>query len=183
MNVGANAITDSGLYFAWGDTQGYTAAQVPSEKAFTWDDCKWTEDGGDTFTKYNGTDGKAVLDSEDDAVTAAWGDKWRMPTHEEFQALIEATTSEWTTIDGVSGRLFTSKDDSSKTLFFPAVGYCGDSDVWDLSSNGYYWPCSLSTGNVKNAWDLNFYDGGAEPDSDSYRCYGYSVRGVFAPRS
>ena len=28
MNVGATAVTDNGLYFQWGDTQGYTAEQV-----------------------------------------------------------------------------------------------------------------------------------------------------------
>ena len=39
MNVGANNITDAGLYFQWGDTQGYTAAQVGSgegQKYFGW---------------------------------------------------------------------------------------------------------------------------------------------------
>jgi len=30
MNLGANSITDPGLYFQWGDTQGYTADQVGS---------------------------------------------------------------------------------------------------------------------------------------------------------
>ena len=30
MNVGANSETDYGLYFQWGDTQGYTAEQVGS---------------------------------------------------------------------------------------------------------------------------------------------------------
>ena len=29
-NIGANSITDYGLYFQWGDTQGYTADQVGS---------------------------------------------------------------------------------------------------------------------------------------------------------
>ena len=28
MNVGAQTETDYGLYFAWGETQGYTASQV-----------------------------------------------------------------------------------------------------------------------------------------------------------
>jgi hypothetical protein len=30
MNVGASSVTDTGLYFQWGDTQGYTASQVGS---------------------------------------------------------------------------------------------------------------------------------------------------------
>jgi hypothetical protein len=177
MNVGANAITDYGLHFQWGDTQGYTTAQVPSEKAFSWDDYKYGD--GTNFTKYNETDGKTVLDSEDDAVTAAWGGNWRMPTVVEFQALVNATTNEWTTIDGVNGLLFTDKTDNSKTLFFPATGNCEDGGVWDVGSNGYYWSRSFDPGSVDNAWDLSFSDGYVYPDSSDYRYRGYSVRGVF----
>lgn len=32
MNVGAKSETDAGLYFAWGETQGYTAEQVGVDK-------------------------------------------------------------------------------------------------------------------------------------------------------
>lgn len=177
-NVGANAITDYGLYFQWGDTQSYTTAQVPSEKAFRMDDYKWTEDRGDTFTKYNMTDGKTIIYSEDDAVTAAWGDKWRMPTHEEYQALYKATTHEWTTMNGVAGILFTSKEDPSKALFFPAAGYCGDGSVWYVGSCGYYWSLSLAAGNMCNAWYMSFGYGSIYPDLTNFRYYGYSVRGV-----
>lgn len=183
MNVGANNITDYGLHFQWGDTQGYTAQQVPSEKAFSWDDYKYgkynSSDYDKGMTKYNNTDGKTTLDSEDDAVTAAWGGNWRMPTHEEFQALVNATTNQWTTIDGVSGRLLTSKDDSSKTLFFPAAGYCGGGNVSGVGYSGYYWSRSLNTDDVNDAWDLYFSGGSVDPDDYYDRCQGYSVRGVF----
>jgi uncharacterized protein (TIGR02145 family) len=182
MNVGANTITDYGLHFQWGDTQGYTTAQVPSEKAFSWNDYKYGNSGS-TLTKYNKTDGKTVLDSEDDAVTAAWGGNWRMPTKEEFQALVNATTNQWTTIDGVNGRLFTDKTDSSKTLFFPAAGGCGGGDVWNVGSYGYYWSRSLITNDVSYAWYLNFYDGSVSPDGNGNRYRGYSVRGVFGEKS
>jgi hypothetical protein len=30
MNIGANSITDYGLYFQWGDISGYTSSQVGS---------------------------------------------------------------------------------------------------------------------------------------------------------
>jgi len=30
MNLGANSITDPGLYYQWGDTQGYTDSQIGS---------------------------------------------------------------------------------------------------------------------------------------------------------
>lgn len=172
MNVGANSITDSGLYFAWGETQGYTVEQVPSEKAFSWDDYKWTEDGGNNFTKYNGIDGKLVLDPEDDAVTAAWGGNWRMPTHEEYQALVNATTNQRVeNYNGseVNGILFTSKDNSSKTLFFPVTD---DNRGVNGSS---YWSRSRKTDNRFHSWYLYI----TNPNVTMSRCIGLLVRGVF----
>jgi hypothetical protein len=70
MNIGANSVTDTGLYFQWGDTQGYTASQVGSgegQKYFGWADYKYgngTSSPSDMdMTKYNATDGKTVLDA------------------------------------------------------------------------------------------------------------------------
>ena len=77
MNVGANSPTDYGLYFAWGETQGYTDA---STKAFTWNDYKFNPSGdGSTFTKYNATDGLKHLELEDDAAHVNMGGEWHMP--------------------------------------------------------------------------------------------------------
>lgn len=42
MNVGAESETDYGLYFAWGETQGYADA---STKAFSWADYKFNPSG------------------------------------------------------------------------------------------------------------------------------------------
>jgi len=183
MNVGAEKITDSGLYFAWGETQGYTAAQISSEKAFRWRNYKYGKYNynkpNSAMTKYNRTDTKTVLDSEDDAVTAAWGGNWRMPTIVEFQALVNATTSKWTTIDGVDGRLFTDKTDSSKTLFFPATGNGEGDDVWGVGRCGCYWSRSLYTGGVDYAWYVYFGSGGVYPNDYNDRYRGFSVRGVF----
>lgn len=126
MNVGAVNETDYGLYFQWGDVQGYTADQVGTgegQKAFTWADYKYSNNGGSTnadMIKYNSEDGKTVLDSEDDAVTANWGGDWHTPTVEQYQELLSNTTKSHVTIDNINGYLLTSKNDSTKTLFMPA---------------------------------------------------------------
>lgn len=74
MNIGASSVTDYGLKFQWGDTQGYTNSQCGSgegQKYFGWADYKyWTGDtgsGSSGMTKYNSTDGKTVLEASDDA--------------------------------------------------------------------------------------------------------------------
>lgn len=90
-NIGAATPEDVGLYFQWGDTQGYTAEQVGNEegqKGFRWADYKWSIDGSSTnFSKYNALDSKTVLDPEDDVAHAIMGGNWRMPTFEEWKEL------------------------------------------------------------------------------------------------
>ena len=46
-----------------------------------------------------------------------------MPTPTQCQELLDNTTTTWTTLDDVSGRIFTSKIDTSKSIFIPAAGY------------------------------------------------------------
>ena len=187
MNVGATGVTDYGLFFQWGDTQGYTAAQVGSgsgQKYFGWSDYKyWTADtgsGSSGMTKYNSTDGKTVLDASDDAVTAAWGGSWRIPTANEFLALTAATNSSWVTDyqgSGINGTLFTDKTDSSKVLFFPAAGRCGRGSVGSVGGEGNYWSSSLNTNGVTYGHYLGFGSSSVTV-SYNYRYRGYSVRGV-----
>ena len=184
MNVGANSVTDTGLYFQWGDISGYTASQVGSgegQKLFDWANYKHgngTSSPGETgMTKYNSTDGKTVLDASDDAVTAAWGGSWRMPTKEEFTELLSNTNHVWTQVDGVSGMMCTDKTDETKTLFFPACGVAYSSLVISVGSNGYYWSSSLSDSGVDNGSYLNFSNNSYSTGAIA-RYYGYSVRGV-----
>lgn len=186
MNVGANSVTDTGLYFQWGDTQGYTAAQVGSgegQKYFSEDDCIYCNNG--SYTKYNAEDELDTLQESDDAVTAAWGGNWRMPTTAEFQVLCTATTSAWTADyegSGVSGVVFTSKSDNSKKLFLPACGYALYGDVSTVGYNSDYWGISLSSegGAGQYANCLFFSVNGGIWDSYDNRYYGYPVRGVLA---
>jgi uncharacterized protein (TIGR02145 family) len=130
------------------------------------------------MTKYNSTDGKTVLDASDDAAIANWGGAWRMPTKAEFDSLLSATTNEWTTVNGVNGRLFTDKTDGSKKLFFPAVGNCRNGSVSSVGSYGYYWYSSLSTSSVVSGW-LLYFDSGNCGMRNSGRYGGFPVRAVF----
>ena len=201
-NVGAENPWDTGLYFQWGDTQGYTASQVgdgEGQKLFTFADYKYAEldpsgsndsgsgsgsgSGGGAYniTKYNETDGKTVLEASDDAVTAACGSSWRMPTTAEFQALGAAVKSAWTADyqgSGVAGLVCTDKTDSSKVLFFPACGLCNNGSVYDVGSYGFYWSSSLYSSDVQGAYYLLFYDGNVYQQDSNDRCNGFPVRGV-----
>lgn len=189
MNIGANSVTDYGLYFQWGDPQGYTADQVGSDggkKAFKWADYKHCDGTNSVMTKYNNTDGKMVLDASDDAVTAAWGGNWRMPTTDEFQALGNAVTISLTNDyqgSGIKGLVCTAKDGSGAQLFFPAAGYASDGSVRNVGNYGDYWSSSLSSDDVSLACRLHVDSSNVDWGIDGIRYRGYPVRGVFDENS
>lgn len=186
MNIGASQPSDYGLYFAWGETQGYTAEQVGSgegQKYFGWADYKYGNGASSpddiVMTKYNEADGKTILEAADDAAVANWGGSWRMPTTAELQALGAAVNTTWTQVNNVYGILCTDKTDESKTLFFPAAGHCANGRVVNVRSNGAYWSSSLFT--VDRQFALGSYKyGNGEVSWEAVfgRFWGLSVRPV-----
>ncbi len=92
MNVGANAVTKNGRFFAWGET-----LPLPGSLRYN-KDYKWKDANTDKFNKYitydNSNfgiliDGLTTLLPEDDAATQNWGEKWRMPTKAEMRELLD----------------------------------------------------------------------------------------------
>ena len=180
-NVGASKPSDGGLYFQWGDTKGYTADQVGTgdgQKKFASDESDYKFGVYPNYSKY--TTKVATLELEDDAAHVNMGGSWHMPTPTQIQELINTanTTSTWTTQNGVNGRLFTSKKDTSKSIFFPAAGYAWDGSVLDSGDIGDVWSSMLDTGNVSYGQNLGFILGDVDLDYSGGRYYGLSVRGV-----
>ena len=71
------------------------------------------------------------------------GVDWHMPTHKQIKELIDSTTSEWITVDGVGGMKFTSKKDESKSIFIPAAGNAWDGCLSHIGISGYVWSSTL----------------------------------------
>ena len=184
MNLGATAVTDYGKYYAWGETQGYTADQIPTEHMFNWDYYKFgrlQEQEDDGMTKYNVIDGKTILEPIDDAVTVEWGGKWRMPTSEEYYQLLdpEVVSRQYVTNykeSGINGILFT--DVYENQLFFPYTGYFEEDGIvendstylltkekpYDYNTTAYSF---ILNRNIKYI-DISEID----------RCFGISIRGI-----
>ena len=178
--MGARKSSDAGLYFQWGDASGYTADQVGTgsgQKKFAsdWSDYKF---GKPNFSKYT-TEG-ATLELADDAARVNMGGNWHMPTPEQISELLNTayTKNEWTTQDGVNGRLFTSKKNPSKSIFFPAAGEAWDGLVGGCGSCGSIWSSKLSTYGIYYGHSLYFSSKCAYLLSNEYRYLGFSVRGV-----
>ncbi len=170
-NVGATSPEDYGDYFAWGETQ--------TKEFYTWSNYRYSNGDYDQITKYcnnsaygyNGfTDGLTTLQPGDDAATANYGG--RTPTQAEWKELIDNTTSQWTTINGVNGRCLTGSNGNS--LFLPAAGRALRSD----GSDGYYWSSSLCTELPRYARRFSFISDIQRVNSNGDRSDGYTVRAV-----
>lgn len=176
-NVGATTPTESGDFFAWGETQ-------PKE-VYSWATYKWCNGSRRALTKYctekkHGiVDNKTLLDAKDDAATANWGENWCMPSKENFEELLKNCRWVWTDNyngTGISGRIGTSKKNGN-TIFLPATGYKRNNTLYYVGECGYYSSASgyentsniaynILTGNTGIDWNVN------------NRFFGQSVRAV-----
>ena len=148
-NIGATSPEQSGLYFAWGDTIGYAPSD---EHEFNWKNYVYSYKAGEDeeymydpnqppfyLSKYNDAsicydgimDRVTDLMAEDDAAFANWGTNWRMPTDGQMGELFNRNYTTWTltTQNGVQGLLITSLTYPDRSIFFPAVGHYGGSDL------------------------------------------------------
>ena len=185
-NVGATSPEEYGDYFAWGETE-------PKED-YSWETYNWCIGSEKTLTKYcassyygyNGfTDGKTILELEDDAATANWGGKWRTPTEEEWTELLENCTCRYTTLiekDGFSttGYKITSKKVgyTDKWIFLPAAGGRYGTSLESAGSRGAYWSLSLFAHFSSTAYGVYLTSNGMNM-SDFPRVNGLSVRPVY----
>ena len=165
FNLGALKPEEYGDYYAWGEVSPDYCTLIP----LTWKEgkvpyyistYKWCMGESNSMTKYcvssdygfNGfSDGKTVLDPEDDAATVNWGSTWRIPTEKEWEALLNDVNFDWTWTDnfegtGVVGHVVTSKIPGfeGNSIFFPAAGSFSGYNNIDKGFSGYYWSSSLS---------------------------------------
>jgi len=149
MNVGAKRSTGYGTYFAWGETQ--------PKSYYSWNTYTWSKGDGQLPSKYSNNDRMFQLTPSDDAARANWGGKWRMPTKEEYEELINPDNCswEWTTKDGVNGYKVTGKR-TGKSIFLPITGFRFYENVQFRGIYGIYWTSSLYTTSPSKAWCLEF---------------------------
>ena len=187
-NLGASKSEEYGGCYQWGDLPDISDTSIYLD----WNSCPYHTGTVDNsgWTKYipsnkssywSGTgnpDNKTILDPGDDVVHVKWGGKWRMPTEAEFDELIDNCSSEWTTLNGVSGMKFTSKK-NGKSIFLPAAGERCYDFLISVGSSGNYWSSSLNTDDPSSAYRMDFFPFSGLVFTDYVRrCFGLSVRPV-----
>ena len=168
-NVGASSPEEYGLYFAWGETTGYTSEEVTGGvRAFSRDEY----DAGSAASI------SSNLTLEQDAASVNLGGNWRMPNIDDCLELINNCNHVWTAdYNGtkISGCIFISKV-NGKSIFFPAAGYWHDSFETNINLCGYCWLTSWQSSLY--GWNLYFQSNNQHIDYFE-RYHGHSVRGVF----
>jgi hypothetical protein len=203
MNVGAESVTDRGLYFAWGETTGYPFG---TDHSFSWENYSLSTGSGysnNDLTKYhvvNNAFDYTTLQATDDAAAANWGGSWRMPTKTEWQELLDNCSYTWQTNyqgSGMNGLLLTSTvaGYENKSIFLPADGYFNDNNNVGSTISIYYWSSSVDSEGRLDEYSHTYtyyptyayklealYDGGSftrNPNiTNEYRRYGMCIRAV-----
>lgn len=144
--------TDYGAYFSWGNSVPHFSAS-----GTTFDD-GYDFGTSSTGSPYKDTPGATIQyttshkdadfspSSINDAARQLLGGKWRVPTANEIQELVDNTDFQFTTINGVKGGKFMKKSDNSIYVFLPGTGFYDTSShqmSWRVGL-GDYWSSSLN---------------------------------------
>ena len=181
-NVGATKPEDEGLLFQFGRVDGYKY-EDKNNQFRTNDQNK--QDTGNKFIPLTPS-GKVyktneILDLVDDAAHVNMSGKWRMPTYNQLEELLNNTTHEVVTINRVKGTMFTSNINGNQ-LFIPFMQGCwydGNWEYWEVSY-ATLWASQVNTSYDDYACRLNLdSDDGAFAKGAYTRNYAFTVRGVF----
>ena len=148
MNVGAYSPEEYGLFFAWGETTGYTSSVAGKTKSgnyytgytdhsFDWKSYKFSNSStSSTYKKYN-TGNDEMLEAEDDAATANWGIAWKMPTQAQWQELKSNCYWEWAaSYNGIVGCIvYEAKNAAHKGKMKDRSGTVFDMSTWDVDTS------------------------------------------------
>lgn len=167
-NIGATSPSEIGDYFAWGERE--------PKDVYGWDTYKLCRGSYNSIFKYTETDGKKVLDSQDDVAKSMLGGEWRIPTKEDMEELVEECEWKWTSLNGQLGWKVIGSNNNY--IFLPASGAASSYRIAGVNELGRYWTATRDESNY-SAYNLRFKDG---TDTivvvDDTRFYGRTIRPV-----
>ena len=178
-NLGASTAEDYGDYYAWGE--------VTTKSTYYWSNYKWCNGAETSLTKYctssnyGKVDNARTLNLADDAAYAVLGDKWRVPTVNQFAELCNTSSCSWswTSKNGVKGYEVKSKSNGA-SIFLPAAGVFFEKDVLKTGEYGYYWASSIENSAPSYAYILDSeIDGTISASRIALRYYGLPIRAVY----
>ena len=136
-NVGAYLPEECGNYYCWGGLE------------------EMEEDYNFSGRNYRYPDSN-ISGTIHDVAHMKWGDNWRMPTHAEWQELIDSCVWQRVILNGIKGMLVTGPNDNS--IFLPSAGYRGMGETFSCGDGGCYWSGTVgeSESTADPAWSFQF---------------------------
>lgn len=197
-NIGAEKSEDSGLFFAWGETEGYNVSyteeggQIVSttikdangnltERKFTFADYKWSNGAYNRLAKYNTNSSYGVVDNltrllTDDDAAYAVNNTYRIPSVADFEELIQYTTFSKVSIGSKKCGMFTAAN--GNYVIFPITGTVFE-QISSVNSAVYYPTCEIYPSNPSTCKAMLISDYSELPLTDfNSRCTGLPVRAV-----
>ena len=181
-NVGSSSPEGYGGYYAWGETK---EKDVYNEVTYQY--CFGADSNGDGRYNYEDIEeGEYQFLCSDiagtyyDVAHMKWGKSWVMPTNDQIKELLNNCTSQWTTMNGINGLLFTSQNGGA--IFFPAAGQRYDKDIDEIGSFGTYMSSTQHASYNEGIYGLSFNSSNvmSELNGVSFgRFGGLSVRPVY----
>lgn len=182
-NIGSHSPVDIGDYYSWGE--------VETKDSYTKNTYKWGVcDTEEHVLKYNDTDKKTRLDPEDDVAKVKWGGRWRMPTKEEFEELLNTCEVNFVAYpDDSSYKVYEVKGPNGNAIYFHLCGYMTMDKVRDYNQRAYFWSSDLNQvksviGFIPNERAIEFclYNDGRKWVGKTSRYMGNPVRPMFLPQ-
>lgn len=143
---------DLGLSIKWANQNIKSTSKSSNDAFFSWgntkEQFKYDTDSYPYFHKDISDNGN--LPADKDAARQNWGDKWRMPTINEWNELI--TSCEWTKVtkDGITGYNVTR---NGNTIFLPLSGQRNGYDLNFENHQALYWTSECKTDAVNDSMD------------------------------
>lgn len=185
-NVGATLPEETGDYFSWAETKGRMAGKTDySWETYAWSSTSAFNASDIIITKYcdhmvyGRADHRMEIEAEDDVASMEWGPSWSIPSKKQVEELLNKkyTTSYYTVVHGVPGRMITSKV-NGRSIFLPSSGCYYGRSVSDADCYGCYWTRSLKKGREDGVYVLYSDVKKFNIDVDQQRFCGRSVRPV-----
>ena len=159
-NVGAYSPSETGGYYAWGETKMKEVNNYTYE-SYKWD-YVWDYVNSYEFSKYNTSDKKNTLENSDDVATVLWGSGCRIPTYDEYKELY--TNCTWTKVfyNNIYGYII--EGHNGNFIFLPAAGRISyvsgnfpnpSTTIQAYSSVPYYWSSSLVVNENEYAYSFS----------------------------
>lgn len=156
---------DLGLSVKWANMNIKSKSNFTDDAFFSWgstfEQVKYDSESYPYSHKDISENGNLPVDK--DAARQNWGDKWRMPTINEWNELINSCKWTKTIKNGITGYNVTG---NGNTIFIPLSGQYNGDEIYFKSHQALYWTSECKTDSVNNFTDA--YGAFITVDSEPY---------------